>query len=120
MNLSLFKFVKYQSPVAIVAIARLLLATIVWCAAQTSVRAQLPINEDDTVCLVGNEMALGMGEAGFWETLLQSRWTEANLSVRCLGNSGFSMQLDAAPLTVVTIHAGRDEVSEVQDVVVNR
>ncbi len=98
MNLSLFKFVKYQSPVAIVAIARLLLATIVWCAAQSSVRAQLPINEDDTVCLVGNEMALGMGEAGFWETLLQSRWTEANLSVRCLGNSGFSMQLDAAPL----------------------
>ncbi|MEZ5325276.1 MAG: hypothetical protein R3F19_09450 [Verrucomicrobiales bacterium] len=87
---------KYQYSVIF---TRLFLVTTIWFVAQSPIQAQgLPINEDDRVCLIGNEMALGMAESGFWETLLQSRWTEANLSVRCLGNSGYSMQLDATPL----------------------
>lgn len=57
----------------------------------------LPVNEGDRICLVGNGMAKGIAESGFWETLMQARWTDASLSVRCLGNEGSLMQFDAVP-----------------------
>ena len=34
----------------------------------------LELNEGDTICVVGNEMAVGIVGTGFWETLLQARF----------------------------------------------
>ncbi|MGK0189318.1 MAG: hypothetical protein ACI9R3_005135 [Verrucomicrobiales bacterium] len=66
-------------------------------AVQPAMGQGLPVNEGDRICLVGNSMAMGIAEAGFWETLMQTRWTDAELSVRCFGNEGNAMQFDAIP-----------------------
>ena len=50
--------------------------------------AQLPLKQDDTVCLIGNALADRMQHDGWVETLLQSAAAGKNLSIRNLGVSG--------------------------------
>jgi glucose/arabinose dehydrogenase/lysophospholipase L1-like esterase len=52
-------------------------------------RAQVvPVEEGDTICIVGGALAEGIQWVPLWEVLLQARFTEANLRVRYLGRSG--------------------------------
>ena len=50
--------------------------------------AQLPLQQDDVVCLVGNALADRMQHDGWMETLIQSQMAGKNLSFRNLAVSG--------------------------------
>jgi hypothetical protein len=60
----------------------LLLATIL------PASAQLPLQQDDTVCLIGNALADRMQHDGWVETVLQSQLAGKNITFRNLAVSG--------------------------------
>jgi mono/diheme cytochrome c family protein/lysophospholipase L1-like esterase len=57
-------------------------------AAQLPASAQLPLQKDDVVCLIGNGLADRMQHDGWTETLLQSQMTGKNLTFRNLAVAG--------------------------------
>ncbi|MFN5580681.1 MAG: SGNH/GDSL hydrolase family protein, partial [Akkermansiaceae bacterium] len=50
--------------------------------------AQLPLQKDDTVCIIGNGLADRMQHDGWMETVIQSKMAGKNLSLRTLAVSG--------------------------------
>jgi len=57
-------------------------------ASSLTASAQLPLNQDDVVCLIGNALADRMQHDGWMETLIQSQMAGKNLTFRNLAVSG--------------------------------